>query len=86
MDGVELKINEDALIAIAEKSIHLKTGARGLRSILENALLDTMYDLPSSTNVSEVLVTKKTITENAPPVMITNDAVVASESLSRPIG
>jgi len=77
MDGVQLKINEDALIAIAEKSIHLKTGARGLRSILESALLDTMYDLPSSKNIAEVVVTEKTITENAPPVLISHASEIS---------
>jgi ATP-dependent Clp protease ATP-binding subunit ClpX len=79
MDGVELKINEDALIAIAEKSIHLKTGARGLRSILESALLDTMYDLPSSKDIAEVVVTEKTITENAPPVLIAHTTEAPSK-------
>jgi ATP-dependent Clp protease ATP-binding subunit ClpX len=69
MDGVDLKINESALLAIAEKSIQLKTGARGLRAILENVLLDTMYDLPSQKDVTEVTVTEKTITENDPPFL-----------------
>ncbi|VEI44181.1 ATP-dependent protease ATP-binding subunit ClpX [Actinobacillus equuli] len=47
MEGVELKFTKDALIAIAQKSISRKTGARGLRSIVENLLLDTMYNLPT---------------------------------------
>jgi len=52
MEGVELEIREAALLAIAKKALARKTGARGLRSILEQVLLDVMYDLPSQTNLS----------------------------------
>jgi ATP-dependent Clp protease ATP-binding subunit ClpX len=72
MDGADLKFKTEALVAIAEKSIQLKTGARGLRAIVETALLDTMYDLPSTQDVSEVIVTEKTILENKPPILVTH--------------
>jgi len=81
MDGADLKFKTEALVAIAEKSIQLKTGARGLRAIVETALLDTMYDLPSINDVSEVIVTEKTILENKPPILVTHsDAGQARES------
>ena len=81
MDGADLKFKTEALVAIAEKSIQLKTGARGLRAIVETALLDTMYDLPSISDVSEVIVTEKTILENKPPILVTHsDAGHAAES------
>jgi len=69
-DGVELEFREDALIAIAEKAQTRKTGARGLRSILENALLETMYELPSLEGVTKVTVDKSTIVEGATPLYI----------------
>ena len=53
MEGVELEFREDALRAVARKAMQRKTGARGLRTILENVLLDTMYDLPSMANVDQ---------------------------------
>jgi len=68
LDGVELEIREDALEAIAEKALKRKTGARGLRSIMENALLDTMYELPSLKGVTRVIVDKSTIEEGATPM------------------
>lgn len=85
MDGADLQFKPEALVAIAEKSIQLKTGARGLRAIVENALLDTMYDLPSSTDIAEVIVTEKTIRENIPPLLVshvetTDNAVTDSAS------
>jgi len=68
LDGIELEIREDALDAIAEKALKRKTGARGLRSIMENALLDTMYELPSLDGVTQVVVDKSTINEGATPM------------------
>ena len=78
MDGADLKFKTEALVAIAEKSIQLKTGARGLRAIVETALLDTMYDLPSIQDISEVIVTEKTILENKPPILVTHSDVAQS--------
>lgn len=73
MDNVELNFTDDAIEAIAEKSISRKTGARGLRSILEENLLDMMFDLPIDKNVKGVLVDKAVIMDGA-PAKITYDA------------
>ncbi|SDB46629.1 ATP-dependent Clp protease ATP-binding subunit ClpX [Pseudidiomarina indica] len=70
MEGVELEFREDALRAIARKAMKRKTGARGLRSIVENVLLDTMYDLPSATNVSKVVIDESVIRGESAPIMI----------------
>ncbi len=70
MDGAELSFTEGALEAIADRAIELNTGARGLRSIVESILLDIMYELPSDTDVSEVTVTKNTVTSGAKPKII----------------
>ena len=70
MENVELEIRPEALQAIARKAIARKTGARGLRSILEQALLTTMYELPSMHDVQKVVVEEATITEGAPPLLI----------------
>jgi ATP-dependent Clp protease ATP-binding subunit ClpX len=67
IDGVGLSFDDDALKAIAEKVIDQKTGARGLRTIVEKILMPIMYDIPSNKNVKHVTVTKKCVTENAPP-------------------
>jgi len=70
LDGVELEIRDDALRAIAQKAKERKTGARGLRSIMENALLETMYELPSKEGVKKVSVDASTIDEGARPLYI----------------
>ncbi len=73
MEGVELEVREPALRAIAKRALERKTGARGLRSILELTLLNTMFDLPSMENVIKVVVDEGTITGDAPPLMIYSD-------------
>jgi ATP-dependent Clp protease ATP-binding subunit ClpX len=73
MEGVELEFRDDALDAIAKKALARKTGARGLRSILEHALLDTMYDLPSMSNVSKVVVDDGVVNGESKPLMIYAD-------------
>lgn len=73
MEGVKLEFREDAMKAVAHKAMNRKTGARGLRSILEHALLDVMYDLPSMKNVSKVVVERSVIMEGASPLMIYQD-------------
>ncbi|MGD8309640.1 MAG: ATP-dependent Clp protease ATP-binding subunit ClpX, partial [Chromatiales bacterium] len=70
MEGCELEIREDALRAIARKAMERKTGARGLRTILEQMLLDTMYDLPSMKNVSKVVLDEAVIAGESSPYMI----------------
>ncbi len=73
MEGVELEVREPALRAIAKRALERKTGARGLRSILELTLLNTMFDLPSLENVVKVVVDEGTITGDTPPLMIYSD-------------
>jgi ATP-dependent Clp protease ATP-binding subunit ClpX len=70
MEGCELEIREDALRAIARKAMQRKTGARGLRTILEQVLLDTMYDLPSMDEVAKVVVDEAVIAGESEPLMI----------------
>ena len=70
MEGAELEVRPTALRAIARKALARKTGARGLRSILENALIDTMFDLPSLNNVEKVVVDESTIDDNKPPLLV----------------
>jgi ATP-dependent Clp protease ATP-binding subunit ClpX len=70
MEGCELEIREDALRAIARKAMQRKTGARGLRTILEQVLLDTMYDLPSMDEVTKVVVDEAVIAGESDPLMI----------------
>jgi ATP-dependent Clp protease ATP-binding subunit ClpX len=73
MEGVDLEIRPSALKAIAQKALKRKTGARGLRSILELALIDTMYELPNQTNVEKVVIDETTIIENKPPLLVYRD-------------
>ena len=70
MEGVELEFRADALSAIAQKALSRKTGARGLRTILEQVLLETMFDLPSLEHVSKVVVDEAVIKGQAEPYLI----------------
>ncbi|SER57569.1 ATP-dependent Clp protease ATP-binding subunit ClpX [Tranquillimonas rosea] len=70
LEDAELTFTEDALMAIAKRAIARKTGARGLRSILEDILLDTMFDLPGMEGVDEVVVNEEAVTSEAAPLMI----------------
>ena len=70
MENTEIEFRENALLAIAKKAKERKTGARGLRTILENVLLDTMYDLPSSPDVSKVVVDEAVINGETEPYLI----------------
>jgi len=85
MEGAELDIRSDALSAIARKSLARKTGARGLRSIIESVLLDVMYELPSLKNVEKVVVDGASVSEGSKPLLIyskqdgvADDAMVSS--------
>jgi len=73
MEGVKLSFTKDALLHIASRSIDKKTGARGLRSILENILLDTMYSLPSKNSVEEVVVNSEVVKKKREPLLIYGD-------------
>jgi ATP-dependent Clp protease ATP-binding subunit ClpX len=70
MEGVVVDFREDALRAIAKKALQRKTGARGLRSILESVLLETMYDIPSTDDVSKVVVDESVIKGDSKPILI----------------
>ena len=74
MEGAELEVRPAALKSIARKALARKTGARGLRSILENALIDTMFDLPGMSNVEKVVVDESTIEENKAPLLVYREA------------
>ena len=74
MEDVKLTFEEGALKAVAKKALERKTGARGLRSILEESLLETMYDLPDYENVNEVVVNKEVIENQADPYLIYADS------------
>jgi ATP-dependent Clp protease ATP-binding subunit ClpX len=82
MEGVELEFREDALGAIARKAMQRKTGARGLRSIMENILLNTMYELPSMENVSKVVIDEAVIRGDAEPYLIYENANFAKQAAS----
>ncbi|MEO1090791.1 MAG: ATP-dependent Clp protease ATP-binding subunit ClpX, partial [Pseudomonadota bacterium] len=73
MEDVKLGFTEDALKAVAKKAIERKTGARGLRSIMEGILLDTMFDLPTLDGVEEVVINKEAADAGAPPLKIYSD-------------
>ena len=70
-DTVDLHFTEDALWAISDRALERETGARGLRSIIETALLDVMFELPSRGDVSKCVITKETITQNRKPTLVT---------------
>ena len=80
MEDVELEIRPAAMTAIAKRALERKTGARGLRSILESVLLDTMYELPSMEDVSKVVIDENTITSDAKPILIYADQPKVSGS------
>jgi ATP-dependent Clp protease ATP-binding subunit ClpX len=70
MDGAKLTFTDEALSAIANKAIAKQTGARGLRAILENTMLELMYEIPAQKDVVEVIITRETITEGQPPKLV----------------
>ena len=70
MEKVNLKFTDGALVSIAKQALERKTGARGLRSILENAMLDVMYDIPSQDRVKEVVLNEDVITKGAKPIIL----------------
>ena len=74
MDGVELEIRPSALAAIAKKALARKIGARGLRSIMEQSLIDTMFELPNTSNVDKVVVDESTIEESKPTLLVYREA------------
>ena len=83
MDNVKLEFTNDALKAIARKSFERKTGARGLRAILENVMSDVMFNIPSDTSVSKCVITKESVEGNADPLLEYGNAAEAEPLLER---
>jgi ATP-dependent Clp protease ATP-binding subunit ClpX len=78
MDGVKLKFAKQALSAVAREALNRNSGARGLRAILENAMLDIMYDIPSRGGIKEVVINEEVITKGEPPLIVyTKEAELA---------
>lgn len=74
IDEVELEIDDEALLAIAERAIEKKTGARGLRSIIERVMTDIMYEIPSRSDIKKCIITKETIENNTSPTLVLEDS------------
>ena len=70
MDGVELSFEDSAVESIAAKAYERKTGARGLRSIMEDILMDTMYEIPSDESIEECIITEETVKEGNAPLTV----------------
>jgi ATP-dependent Clp protease ATP-binding subunit ClpX len=73
IDDVHLEIESEALEAIAEKAIARSTGARGLRSIIEEIMLDIMYEIPSSDDIEKTIITKDTVEKKSEPTIVKNE-------------
>ena len=82
IDEVELEFEEGALNEIAKKAIERKTGARGLRSIIEGIMLDVMFDLPSRNDIQKCIITKETVIDNSLPKLVLEDGTVVAEEKS----
>ncbi|HEY0562223.1 MAG TPA: ATP-dependent Clp protease ATP-binding subunit ClpX [Methylophilus sp.] len=82
IEGVDLEFRESALLIIAKKALARKTGARGLRSIMEHALLDIMYELPSIENLSKVVIDEGVINAESPPILIYSEPKKRAENAS----
>jgi ATP-dependent Clp protease ATP-binding subunit ClpX len=83
-DSVELVFTEDALWEIADKALERETGARGLRSIIETALLDVMFELPSRKDVSKCVITKETIARGNRPTLLTEGGSYLDDESDEP--
>ncbi len=70
MDNVELEVEDDAIVRIAEKAIERKTGARGLRSIMENLMTDIMFEIPSRDDIKKCIITRSTVDQNEAPALV----------------
>ena len=73
IDGVELEFEDEAIDAIVDKAIELKTGARGLRSIIEEIMTDIMFEIPSNPNIEKCIITKETVQNSKEPKIIINE-------------
>ena len=80
---IDLHFTDDALWSVADKALQRETGARGLRSIIENALLDVMFELPSHNDVTKCVITKETIEKNLKPTLVTSAGSAAQTRRAR---
>jgi ATP-dependent Clp protease ATP-binding subunit ClpX len=80
-DGIELVFTDDSLIEISQKALERETGARGLRSIIEAALLDVMFELPSRRDVTKCVITKETIAQGIRPTLVTSGGSLDDEDV-----
>lgn len=80
MDDVELEFNQDALEAIVDKAIERKTGARGLRSIIEDIMRDIMFEIPSTPNITKCIITRNTVINKARPEIITGEKPINTQN------
>ncbi|MGB3261196.1 ATP-dependent protease ATP-binding subunit ClpX [Paenisporosarcina sp.] len=80
LDNVKLTFEDDALVEIAKLAIERKTGARGLRSIIESLMLDVMYELPSREDIIECVITKETVTDSSSPKLVLEDGTVLNQN------
>lgn len=85
LDGVKLEIDDEAVCAIAQKALERKTGARGLRSIMEETLLDTMYSLPSENNVAKCVITAACVTDKAKPEILYREKKTKQKALNESV-
>jgi ATP-dependent Clp protease ATP-binding subunit ClpX len=74
MERVHLKFTEEALRAIAREALKRKSGARGLRAIMETIMLDVMYDMPSQINIKEVIISEEVVSRNEAPIIVYSKA------------
>lgn len=83
LDGVELEFEEDALRAIAKEAMERKTGARGLRAIIEKVTLDLMFEIPSDETITKCVITKEVVTEGAEPILTYSDGPIAKKQIKK---
>ncbi|MDP9751706.1 MULTISPECIES: ATP-dependent Clp protease ATP-binding subunit ClpX [Thermoanaerobacter] len=83
LDGVKLEFDKKALNLIADKALERKTGARGLRAILEEIMLDVMYEIPSSENIEKCIITEETVLKKAPPTLVYSDAQKTKKKIKK---
>ena len=70
LDGVKLSFEDDAIAAVAKRSVERKTGARGLRAIMESIMMDAMFEVPSDDEVKECIITKESVTGDEEPMLV----------------
>ena len=85
MENVDLEIRDDALLEIAKKAIERKSGARGLRSIMENILLDLMYDIPSDQNIEKVVLDSSSVSGESDPLVVYSQSEAPKKALTKAI-